>query len=277
MERADFERSLRALGHAPDGEVDLAASALALAALDRPRVGLDRYRAHLEVLAREVSAAVPPGAARNLDRRVRAMSAVIAEKFGYAGDTLTYDDPQNANLMRVIDRRKGLPVTLGILYLHAARAQGWQAAGLNFPGHFLIRLDRGGDRAILDPFNGGRRCGAADLRALLKTHTGEDAELRAEFYHTVGDREILLRLQNNIKLRAIDAGRPERAVEVVERMLLFAPDEIELWREAGVYHARLGSLAAASEALERFIAGCDNEEDRHETATLLQRLRTRLN
>ena len=93
----------------------------------------------------------------------------------------------------------------------------------------------------------------------------------------MGDREILLRLQNNIKLRAIESGRPERAVEIIERMLLFAPGEIALWREAGICHARIGSLTAAGEALERFIAGCDNEEDRQETATLLQRLRARLN
>ncbi len=277
MARAELENSLRALADAPAGAIDLAAAALVLAALDRPRVGLDRYREHMEVLAREVAAAVPAGAAHNLDRRVRALTRVIAEKFGYAGDTLTYDDPQNANLMRVIDRRKGLPVALGVLYLHAARAQGWRAAGLNFPGHFLIRLDQSGDRAILDPFNGGRRCNAAELRALLKIHAGAEAELRPEYYDAVGDREILLRLQNNIKRRAIDADRPERAVEVIERMLLFAPGEVALWREAGVCHARIGSLAAASEALERFIAGCDNEEDRHETATLLQRLRTRLN
>ena len=277
MARAELENSLRALADAPAGAIDLAAAALVLAALDRPRVGLDRYREHMEVLAREVAAAVPAGAAHNLDRRVRALTRVIAEKFGYAGDTLTYDDPQNANLMRVIDRRKGLPVALGVLYLHAARAQGWRAAGLNFPGHFLIRLDQSGDRAILDPFNGGRRCNAAELRALLKTHAGAEAELRPEYYDAVGDREILLRLQNNIKRRAIDADRPERAVEVIERMLLFAPGEVVLWREAGVCHARIGSLAAAREALERFIAGCDNEEDRHETATLLQRLRTRLN
>lgn len=277
MARAELENSLRALADAPAGDFDLAGAALALAALDRPQVGLDRYRAHMEVLGREVAAAVPAGAAHNLDRRVRALTRVIAVKFAYSGDTLTYDDPQNANLMRVIDRRKGLPVALGILYLHAARAQGWRAAGLNFPGHFLIRLDQSGDRAIVDPFNGGRRCNAAELRALLKTHAGEAAELRPEYYDIVGDREILLRLLNNIKQRAIDSGRPQRVVEVIERMLLFAPGEVALWREAGVCHARMGSLAAASEALERFIAGCDNEEDRHETATLLQRLRTRLN
>lgn len=277
MDPSEHKALLTALAGAPDEDIDLGAAALALAALDRPQVDLARYREHLSILARDVAAAVPAGAAHNLERRVRALIKVIAEGFGYAGDTLTYDDPQNANLMRVIDRRKGLPVTLGILYLHAARAQGWRAAGLNFPGHFLIRLEQGGERAILDPFNGGQRCTAAGLRTLLKNAAGEDAELCPEFYNTVSDREILLRLQNNIKQRAVDSSRPERAVEVIERMLLFAPDQLALWREAGVCNARLGRLGAASKALERFIAGCDNEEARHETATLLQELRTRLN
>ncbi|MHA1107563.1 MAG: transglutaminase family protein, partial [Alphaproteobacteria bacterium] len=149
MERAAHEASLQALAGALAQDFDIGEAALALAALDRPQVDPARYREHLAVLARDVGAAVPAGASHSLGRRVRALIRVIAEDFGYCGDTLTYNDSQNANLMRVIDRRKGLPVTLGILYLHAARAQGWQAAGLNFPGHFLIRLEQSGERAIL--------------------------------------------------------------------------------------------------------------------------------
>src|SRR3546814_19245031 len=84
--------------------------------------------------------------------------------------------------MRVIDRRKGLPVALGILYMHAARAQGWPAVGLNFPGHFLLRLERHGERAILDPFNEGRVHGATELLDLLKAMQGQDAELGPEHY-----------------------------------------------------------------------------------------------
>ena len=96
-----------------------------------------------------------------------ALAAVLAEGYGYAGDTLTYEDLQNANLMRVIDRKKGLPVALGILYIHAGRAQGWDIAGLAFPGHFLVRIEGRGERRILDPFawrpgaRAGRAAGAA--------------------------------------------------------------------------------------------------------------------
>src|SRR3546814_18868046 len=81
----------------------------------------------------------------------------------------------NADMMRVIDRRRGLPVALGILYLHGARAQGWPICGLNFPGHFLLRLDLGAERTIIDPFHGGETRDAAALRALLKTMAGEAA------------------------------------------------------------------------------------------------------
>jgi regulator of sirC expression with transglutaminase-like and TPR domain len=79
--------------------------------------------------------------------RVAALTQVMAEEHGYNGDRQHYDDLQNANLIRVIDRRRGLPVALGILYLHAARAQGWRAAGINFPGHFLIAVEHDGERA----------------------------------------------------------------------------------------------------------------------------------
>lgn len=105
-------------------------------------------------------------------------AAALAEAMrrqGYAGDVLTYDDLQNANLIRVIDRRKGLPVALGILWIHAARARGWRADGLAFPGHFLVRLEH---RVIVDPFNEGRLCDAAFLRRLLRATAGA-AEPRA--------------------------------------------------------------------------------------------------
>ena len=95
--------------------------------------------------------------------------------------------------------------------MHAARQQGWSAAGLAFPGHFLIRIDHGGERAIVDPFNGGKVCGAGDLRDLLKAMQGADAELTPDHYADVSDREILLRLQNNIKLRLMQLKQADKA------------------------------------------------------------------
>jgi regulator of sirC expression with transglutaminase-like and TPR domain len=253
----------------------IAEAALALASFERPRVGLSRYRQHLANLARDVGRHA--GIAGKLDARAAALNEVILLKYGYTGDELTYDDLQNANLMRVVDRRKGLPVALGILYLHAARAQGWDSVGLAFPGHFLIRLTDGAERLILDPFHGGKVCDAAGLRELLKAMAGQDVELAPQHYAPVADRDVLLRLQNNLKSRLLQSGRHERALAVVETMLLLAPDLSELWQEAGLLHARQGNMMAAANALEQFILRAPEGVARHQAAAILQQLKTKLN
>ena len=119
---------------------------------------------------------------------------------------------------RVIDRRKGLPVALGILYIETARTLGLETCGLNFPGHFLIRLQWKSGRAIVDPFNGGISLNARAMRDLLTRLHGPDTELTQAHYSGVSDLNILLRLQNNIKLRLIRDGKLERALQVIRDM-----------------------------------------------------------
>jgi regulator of sirC expression with transglutaminase-like and TPR domain len=266
---------LRELGASGKSILPIAEAALALASFERPRVGPARYREHLQVLARDVGR--HPGAAGDVAERARALNEILLLKYGYSGDALTYDDLQNANLMRVVDRRKGLPVALGILYMHAGRTQGWETVGLAFPGHFLIRLSDGPERLILDPFHGGRICTAAELRELLKATAGLDSELQTEHYAPVSDRDVLLRLQNNLKARLIQTEQYERAVMVVETMLMLAPDRAEVWREAGLLHARLGNMRSAAAALEQVVLRAPDDMARHQAAAMLQQLRSKLN
>jgi regulator of sirC expression with transglutaminase-like and TPR domain len=268
-------RFLRELGAAQLPTLPIAEAALALASFDRPRVALTRYKQHLRAVARDVGRRSAAGV--RLAARASALNEIILLKHGYSGDELTYDDLQNANLMRVIDRRKGLPVALGILYLAAARAQGWEAVGLGFPGHFLIRLSEGPERVILDPFHGGRTLDAMALRELLKAIAGQEIELTPEHYAPVADREVLLRLQNNLKSRLIQGQQHERALRVVETMQMLAPDLAELWRESGLIHAQLGNMRAAMSAIEEFVARVPDGSARHEAAIMLQQLKTRLN
>jgi len=272
---AQCERFLRELGTRRSPILPIADAALALASFDRPRVGLARYKRHLAMLAEDVERRV--GSAMTLEARANALNEIILLKHGYSGDELTYDDLQNANLMRVIDRRKGLPVAIGILYLDAARAQGWDAVGLGFPGHFLIRLADGGGRLILDPFHGGRILDAPAMRELLKAIAGQEIELSPDHYAPVVDREVLLRLQNNLKSRLIQAQRHEEAVRVIETMRMLAPDLAELAREAGLVHAQLGNMRAAVRSIEEFIARSPEGSARHEAAIVLQQLKSKLN
>ena len=265
---------LKALAAEAGAVLPIGTAALALASLDRPRVDLERYHRHLAMLARDLGEAAA-GAERGRERAA-ALAEVILRTHRYAGDSLTYDDLQNANLMRVIDRRKGLPVALGILYLHAGRAQGWRMAGLAFPGHFLISLEAADGRCILDPFNGGAVQGAAELRQLLKRVTGGEQELAPAHYAAVSDREVLLRLQNNLKRRLLENRQAEAALVVIDTMLLFAPGRAELLREHGVVNAALGNLGAARQSLERSIERERDSRLRFATAALLQDLKTRL-
>ena len=269
---ADF---LRELGASGEPILPIAEAALALASFERPRVGPQRYREHLRLLAVDVGQ--HPAATGDVAERARALNEIILLKHGYSGDALTYDDLQNANLMRVIDRRRGLPVALGILYIHGGRAQGCQMAGLAFPGHFLVRIEHAGERAIVDPFNLGILRSPADLREMLKATAGIAAELEPDHYAPVGDRQVLLRLQNNLKLRLVQNRQLDKALSVVEDMLLFAPDHAELWREAGLLHAQRDNYRAAIAALEEFLRRAGGGDAGHHVAALLQQLKARLN
>jgi regulator of sirC expression with transglutaminase-like and TPR domain len=267
----EAETVLRKVGRTHADHIDIAGVALILAGLDRPGVPLARYRDHLTLLAddlRKISAA-----ADSLDERIAAVQEVVFTAYGYQGDRRTYDDLQNANLMRVIDRRRGLPVALGTLCIHAARAQGWEIAGLNFPGHFLLRMDHLGQRAILDPYEKCAPQTASDLRALLKAQGDEEAELRPEHYIAVPDREVLVRLQNNIRLRQSRSGDKQAAAHTLERMLWIAPDDKTLWREKALLDAQLGRIDNAVAALEEYISRETLDGPRHDAALLLQKLR----
>ena len=277
LDGAELEARLRAIGEGPDEAIDLAETGLLLAAYRRRDLDFERYRHHLSLLVRD---AADMGhtleAESSVSARAEVLRAVLAERYGYAGDRDTYDDLQNADLARVIDRRTGLPVALGLLYVHTAVQQGWDAAGINFPGHFMIRLTHGPEAAILDPFNGGVVRTASDLRAMLKAYGGSEAELAAGDTADVARRELLLRLQNNIKLRLLAAGRTGEAVEAVETMVMLAPGNARLWREAGVLQGELGNLRAAIASLQHGLQLGLEPPQAAEATALLQRYRGRL-
>ncbi|MSO69530.1 MAG: tetratricopeptide repeat protein [Alphaproteobacteria bacterium] len=273
---AAIEAALTEIGKLPADSIDLAEAALLLGALDKPSVDLAPYRAHLAVLVEAVAESIGTEAER-IDARAQNINDVLYRRFGYGGDTESYDDPDNANLIRVIDRRVGLPVSLGILYIHLANAQGWPIAGLAFPGHFLVRLDFEARRLIVDPFHAGQPLEAGHLRDLLKQFQGAAAELGPKHYAAISNRDILLRLQNNLKARALQNSDPPRAATILKRMTMIAPDTPETWRELGMVEAHVGNIRHAMTALEKFLSLAPETKEAEKAAALLKRLKGSLN
>jgi len=272
--------ALTAAGQLPDAELDLAGTALQFARIDAPAADWRAAAAGLSALAQ---AAVAAAAADRLadagdaDRRRQVLSEVIHTRFGYAGDTADYEDPANANLVRVVERRRGLPVALGILWLHAAEAAGWVAHGVDFPGHFLVAVEGGRGQALVDVFAGGIGLQAADLRGLIKRIEGERAELRPGLVRPMEKRAVLLRLQNNLKLRRLRAGDLPAALVAAEDMLRLAPDHAGLWREAGLMNQRLDRIAAALGCLERSLEIDPEGPAASRARVAIEELRHRLN
>lgn len=278
-----IEAELRAAGEAGEDALDVGHLALVLAALDRPEVSLVAYEEHLaELVDAGARAFEKATAAQRGDADVLALmlASLIAGRFNYRGDSANYDDPKNANLMHVVDRRKGLPVTLGVLYLHVGRALGLDLVGLNFPGHFVLRLQAGSTAAIVDPFNRGQTLSSADLRQLIRGIEGPDAKLSPDAYAPVTSREILLRLQNNILSRALRADEFERAREVVTRMIWLAPRRAGLQFELGrleVHAGRMGAAATAFETCRDMASGDGEMRIAGMAEEALRRLKARLN
>ncbi len=274
----DIRARLTEIGGAEDGAIDLFETALVLAAADRPGARLEPYRRHMEGIISEVRTYV--GSTEPLvplGLRIEGLVQVIIKRYGYGGTQEVFDDLDAVNMMRVIDSRSGMPIVIGILFMQTARTLGWDICGLDFPGRFLVRLEAGGERRILDPFAGGAVVEPRDMRDMFKAIAGNHVELRAEHYRDMGNRDILLRLQGNIKIRLLREERFDDALETLEVMLLFAPDKLELWRETGLLHARLDHIKDAIRALEEYLRRCGTDETRYNTSMLLQELRAQLN
>lgn len=267
--------ALEAIGRQNDDSIDLAESALLLAALEQPDADLGTYRRHLAQLASDLADLGLPEP-DTLEAQADALQKVMVARHGYMGDAATYDDVGNANLIRVIDRRRGLPVALGILYLHAARAQGWRSYGINFPGHFLVTIESDDERVILDPFDQGITVDAAQLGQMLQRALGVNAALEPEHSASMTNRGVLLRLQNNIKKRVRDAGDLDHAGRTLDSMIAIAPDVPDLWREAAELRAETGNLRSALQAVDRFLL-LSPDSERADAMALRRSLATRIN
>jgi len=250
MDREEAERILSTAGSVVDGEFPLLEAAIACAIHEDP--------ARDPAAAREVAQI---GVDRLSDRLKRespeeAIAETMAGDLGLSGDLFTPEDPDNADVISLAGRRRGLAVAIGVFYLHAARKCGLTVQGVDFPGHFLLRIETDEGPLALDPFSEGRVVLPSELtrRALHAGLTPNVADRLDRLMAPVTDRAVLLRLQNVIFAQASAAGDFARAERAALRRALLDPTDHRPWLDVASAREGQGALAGALEALQKATA-----------------------
>ena len=229
---------------ARDDVRDLGRACLLIAQDAYPSLDVERYMGQIESMALRLRARLGEGGP---EEKVVALNEFLFEDLGYWGNTDDYYDPRNSYLNEVIDRKTGIPITLSILYMELGRRIGLLLDGISFPGHFLVRLRVRGGALILDPFAGGAPQSETALRERLQRVIPEGAapdvsvaELPMDqFLEPATNRQILARVLRNLKGIYSETGKPERLLEVLNRMLVVSPDAAAELRDRGYVYQRL--------------------------------------
>jgi regulator of sirC expression with transglutaminase-like and TPR domain len=223
-----MDENLNQLGLFDDSDIILDEAALLVASPDHPDIDLGPRRELLKAIATRLE--IIANGATDPHAHADALSFVLGEEFGFMGDSKSYDDPANADLVEVLDRRRGLPVSLSILYVAAARRLGWTANVLDVPGHVLVLIGDKDAPVIVDPFHGGILVEPHHLAALLTT--GSDSAATAPLQvAAMENRAVLVRLLLNQATRAKAAGDGNRALELYARITAIAPAYGQAWWE----------------------------------------------
>ena len=282
MHPSDIQTRLEQIGTRADPDVPVIETLLLIGALNSvEEIDLDPYRAHIKELhhALDLEIEKKPAPSENiLEYRINLLRSILVDEFGYHGEEFDdyYSDPDKTNMLDVIDRRSGISVAIGALYLDLAEKRKWKAFGLNFPKHFLFQLEEGPKRRIVDPFYPKDEMDAGKMRQLAKAVIGPAAELSHDYYTDVSHREIILRFCNHRKTRLIAQEDYTRAMQMLTQELWVAPHEPRLYFDAGMIAIRMDRLPQAVTYLEKYVKISKDSKTSKEAQTLIRSLQRQL-
>jgi regulator of sirC expression with transglutaminase-like and TPR domain len=201
---------------------------------------------------------------------------------GFGGNVNNYYDPDNSFLNAVLRTRRGIPITLAVLWLELAQGLGLKARGVNFPGHFMVKVNLPNGQVVIDPFT-GQSLSREDLSERLepyKRRNGlvDDFDVPVGLYlQAATPREILARLLRNLKEIHRTQEDWLRLIAVLDRLLILLPDAWIEYRDRGLAWAEMGDVRLAVGDLETYVDHADDTLDRDAIAQRLQELRRALN
>jgi regulator of sirC expression with transglutaminase-like and TPR domain len=271
---------LRELLDAPPEDVRLAEVALLLSEAQRPGLDVEEQLGRLDDIARAVSERLPPDA--DAVQTVLAINQHIFHEMGFSGAGAEYYDPRNSFLDEVLTSKRGIPITLAILYIDIGRQLGLALHGVAFPGHFLVRCEMDDGVVIIDPYGGGATLDREDLQSRLReTRNGEVADdTLDDMLVPASPRDVAARMLRNLKAIHLRAKHYDLALPILDWLVEIVPDDAVELRDRGRVFEHLECFRAAvgdyARYLEQVPDADDNDAIRSRVVDL-QRAAARLN
>ena len=261
---------------ADDASLSLVEAAAAVAHDEFPRLDTQAVLAEIDALAVRLKKRFPADAVPV--QRLRWLNRFFFQELGFQGNVNDYYDPHNSYLHRVLATRRGIPITLAILYMELATQIGLTARGVSFPGHFLVKLRMNTGQqygeVVIDPFT-GQSLSREELDELLvpyKRSRGLQGDFDVPmglFLQSATPREIVARMLRNLKEIHRGTQSWSRQLPVMQRLVVLLPQAWEERRDRGLLYAELGRVDEAASDLRSYL---DEVSDAPDRAMVVQRL-----
>ncbi len=178
----------------------------------------------------------------------------------------------------VLDRKLGIPITLSLVYLEVGWRRRLPLAGVNFPGHFLVKYLGEPEEIIIDPYHRGRILEDSDLHELLHSNFGDDAKLLPKHLEIATKKKILMRMLNNLKGSFSRRKNFPKVLTMIEMALAIDPDSLQDIRDRGMVYLTMKRYREAMADFRAFLsASSDKDEQVMEVMRALSRLRAMMN
>ena len=245
-----------------DDAIPLFEAALSIAQDEDPALDLMACMVELDKLAIQLKRRLPSDVGQI--PKLRLLNQFFYQELGFAGNVNDYYDPNNSYLHKVLLSRRGIPISLAVIYMELAQQVGLNVRGISFPGHFLMKLSVKNGDIILDPFNGAS-LSREELEERLEPYflqPQDSASLpMASLLEDAQPRVILVRMLRNLKALYAEQPRWQQFLNVQQRLVVLLPDEISERRDRGLAFANLDCPQAALQDLEAYLVRCPDASD----------------